>query len=79
MAHIFPYSIRKDTIAAEMANQVPKHVKRERLARLKAIVDKKFDVFCKNNIGTIQSVIFEKNKSKKTGMYKGLTANYLTV
>ena len=79
MAHIFPYSIRKNTKAATMANQIPKQIKNERLNKLKSLVLKKFGEFQLKNIGTIQNVVFEKNKSSKTGMYKGLTGNYLKV
>ena len=38
--HIFPYSIRKGTVAATMKNQVPDAVKKERLHSLSALQDK---------------------------------------
>ena len=38
--HIFPYSIRKGTVAAEMKNQVPDTIKKERLHVLSALQDK---------------------------------------
>ena len=79
MAHIFPYSIRKNTAAAAMSGQVPAQVKHDRLNKLKTLVNEKFEDFKNKNTGTIRGVIFQKNKCKKTGMYKGVTDNYLTV
>ncbi len=79
MAHVFPYSIRKDTAAAKMENQIPEEIKHLRLTKLKTLMQEKFEKFVKENIGATQSVIFEKNICKKTGYYKGLTSNYLTV
>lgn len=38
MVHIFPYSKRRGTPAAEMANQVPEEIKRRRLHELEAVV-----------------------------------------
>ena len=79
MAHVFPYSIRKDTLAAEMKNQVLKSDKISRASRLRAIVGEKYEQFLNRNINTVQEVIFEKRKLPEDGFYKGLTRNYLTV
>ncbi len=35
--HIFPYSIRRGTEAAEMENQIPEHIKKERLLYLESV------------------------------------------
>ena len=79
MAHIFPYSIRKNTPAAVMPDQIPQEIKHSRLNKLKSLLNKKYETFINKNIGTVQSVIFQKRKCSKTGMYKGVTSNYLTV
>ena len=79
MAHVFPYSIRKDTVAAEMKNQVDKNIKTIRASKLRELVAKKYDDFINKNINTVQEVIFERRKKPEDGIYKGLTRNYLTV
>lgn len=78
MAHVFPYSIRKNTVAAKM-KQVPQEVKMHRAARLRELVNKKYIEFINKNIGTTQEVIFERISEPKNGFYKGLTKNYLTI
>ena len=78
MAHVFPYSVRKDTVAANMI-QVDKKIKDERAARLRALVSDKYVQFINKNINTNQEVIFERRKKPEDGIYKGLTRNYLTV
>ncbi len=79
MAHVFPYSVRKDTVAANMQNQVDKKIKDERAARLRALVSDKYEQFINKNINTTQEVIFERRKQPEDNIYKGLTRNYLTV
>lgn len=79
MAHVFPYSIRKNTVAAQMKNQVDKKIKDERAARLRALVAEKYNKFIDKNINTVQEVIFERRNKPEDGVYKGLTRNYLTV
>ena len=79
MAHVFPYSIRKNTVAAKMPNQISKEIKTHRASILRNIVSKKYESFILKNINTEHEVMFEQNKCKKTGYYKGLTENYITV
>lgn len=55
----FKYSKRPATIAANMLNQVPEHIKDERFARLHALVQKQKLEFNKKTIGSIQNVLFE--------------------
>ena len=37
MIHVFPYSKRKGTVAAEMKDQIPESIKKERVAKLSEI------------------------------------------
>ena len=37
----------------------------------------KFDEFLKSNIGSTQEVLIEKRLDKKTGLFKGVTRNYI--
>ena len=77
--HVFPYSVRKGTIAERMSGHLPDSVKEERAKVIKKISQDKFNEFVQQNIGTTQEVLIEKRPDKKTGLYKGVTGNYLNV
>ena len=77
--HTFPYSIRKGTAAEKMDGHLPNKIKEERAEIIKKISAEKFADFLKSNTGSVQEVLIEKNKDKQTGMYKGLTRNYINV
>ena len=77
--HTFPYSIRKGTTAAHMNGHINDKVKEERADIIKKISNEKYNNFIKQNIGTLQEVLIEKNPDKRTGMFKGVTRNYLNV
>lgn len=77
--HTFPYSIRKGTIAEKLQGHLPDKVKEERANIIKKISAEKFEEFLKTNIGTTQEVLIEKRPDSKTGLYKGVTRNYLNV
>ncbi|MBR5252742.1 MAG: tRNA (N(6)-L-threonylcarbamoyladenosine(37)-C(2))-methylthiotransferase MtaB [Clostridia bacterium] len=69
--HIFPYSKRKGTEAAEMGNQVPEQIKRERFIQLetegKRISDEIVSEYIKDhseNTGNPVHVLVEKNTGK---------------
>ena len=76
--HVFPYSIRKGTIAEKMEGHLPEVVKDERAGIIKKISAEKLHAFLKSNIGAIQEVLIEKRKDKN-GKYKGVTRNYINV
>lgn len=77
--HTFPYSIRKGTIAEKMPNHLDAKTKEKRATIIKEISAQKYNEFLKKNIGSIQEVIIEKNLDKKTGMFKGVSRNYLNI
>ena len=77
--HTFPYSIRKGTIAEKLQGHLPDEVKEERASIIKQISAKKFEEFLKSNIGSEQEVLIEKRLDRKTGLYKGITRNYINV
>jgi tRNA-2-methylthio-N6-dimethylallyladenosine synthase len=56
----FKYSSRPGTPAADLESQVDESVKRERLARLQALVEDQRQAFNKRMVGTICNVLFEK-------------------
>ena len=77
--HVFPYSIRKGTAAEKMEGHLPEKIKEKRAEIIKKISADKLQTFLDSNIGFQQEVLIEQHKDKKTGMYKGITRNYINV
>ena len=77
--HVFPYSVRSNTKAAQMSGQVDEHTKHERASILHKIADEKINEFINKNIGMTAQVLVEKRPDKHTGLAKGVTKNYLNV
>jgi len=75
-AHIFQYSIRKGTKAAEMEEQIPHTEKEERSKILAEICNKSMHNFREKQIGKITGVLFEEEIE---GYYAGHTGNYIPV
>ncbi len=77
--HTFPYSVREGTAAARMQGQLPVDVKKKRADLIKSLSMQKYADFIKLNNGTKAEILIEKRPDKKTGKYKGLTRNYLSL
>ena len=75
--HIFPYSRRKDTPAAEMPDQVNEQIKQERVHRLEALCDKLHKEYYESFKGATEEVLFE--STQKNGKMFGYTRNYILV
>lgn len=76
-SHIFPYSPRKGTKAAEFEKQVPENIKHKRAARMSAVTEKSMHEFLENQLGKEFPVLFEREKSD--GIHHGFTPNYTQV
>ncbi|MDO4552039.1 MAG: tRNA (N(6)-L-threonylcarbamoyladenosine(37)-C(2))-methylthiotransferase MtaB, partial [Bacillota bacterium] len=76
--HIFPYSRRKGTRAAEMEGQLGAGVKKERAARLAAAAEKAAEGFFLGNTGRVASVLAEEWDPDR-GLYSGYDENYIRV
>lgn len=76
-AHIFPYSRRKGTPAAEMEGQTPEEAKRSRAAQMAAAMEKCRKNFLQSQVGTVAPVLFEREKSDD--FHHGYTPNYTQV
>ncbi len=74
--HIFKYSPRKGTVAANMKNQISGNVKEERSKKLLELSDINENEFLDNYIGKDVEVLFEE---KDGDYYKGHTQNYIMV
>jgi threonylcarbamoyladenosine tRNA methylthiotransferase MtaB len=75
--HVFPYSERANTPAADMDKIVPLKVRTERSRMLRNLSAKKRRNFYHENLGTMESVLFE-NDVENGRMY-GFTRNYIRV
>ena len=76
--HAFPYSIRENTPAAKMKNQVQDTIKTKRVQMLNELCATKHSEFLKRNKNSAQEILFER-KSSKTGVYSAITRNYIKV
>ena len=76
--HTFPYSIRKGTIAEKMEGHLPDKIKDERATIIKKISAEKYQEFVNSNIGHEAEILIEK-RLDKSGKFKGVTRNYLTL
>lgn len=76
--HVFPYSKRPGTVAAEFSGQVSKSKKEQRVTELLALSALKQAEFNRNHLGQIRPTLIEKNRDKE-GRLKGFTDNYIDV
>jgi len=74
--HVFPYSKREGTPAANFAGQVSEQEKKERAHQLQIIADKAAKDFNNRFIGSVIDVLFE---GEKDGILEGLSGNYIRV
>ncbi len=75
--HVFPFSERPGTPAAEMPDKVSPAVKAERAEKLGALCDRLHRDFYRVNEGRSAEVLFE--NSNKGGFMHGFTGNYIKV
>jgi len=75
--HVFTYSERPGTKAADLEGKVTNTEKRERSRKLHELSDQKKKAFYTQHIGSIRPVLFESDNSG--GYMHGFTGNYLKV
>lgn len=75
--HVFTYSEREQTEAAEMKGRVAGSTRADRSKMLHILSDKKRRAFYQSQIDTIGEVLFE--DEKKNGFMHGFTKNYVKV
>lgn len=74
--HVFPYSVRPGTKAADM-EQVPKNIKEERAARAGEVAAALHEKYLLSCVGKIVPVLFEQPGAP--GFYTGHAPNYMEV
>lgn len=75
--HVFTYSERANTPAAEMSDVIPMKVRNQRSKMLRSLSEKKKRKFYEENLGKTSEVLFEEDI--ENGMMHGFTANYVRV
>ena len=75
--HVFTYSERADTLAAEMGGVVAKNVRAKRSKMLRGLSAKKRRAFYESQLGNTLTVLFE--GENKEGYIYGFTENYVKV
>lgn len=75
--HVFTYSERSNTLAAEMIPVVPIEIRNERNKLLRNLSYQKMQYFTNLHIGETRKVLFE--SKNKNGMIEGYTDNYIKI
>lgn len=75
--HVFPFSERPGTMAVDLADKVPGHIKHERSHILHLLGAEKKDTFYKMSAGMNVNVLFE--SQNEHGFMSGLSENYIRV
>ncbi|GGD23853.1 tRNA (N(6)-L-threonylcarbamoyladenosine(37)-C(2))-methylthiotransferase MtaB [Hyunsoonleella pacifica] len=75
--HVFTYSERDNTEAAEMEGAIPSNVRSKRSKMLRGLSVKKRRAFYEAQLGTRSTVLFE--SENKEGYIQGFTENYVKV
>ncbi len=74
--HVFPFSLRPGTAAADMPGQISDAVKKERNQQMLALAKESVQDFQRQFIGKIMEVLWEQ---QARGIWSGLTGNYIRV
>jgi threonylcarbamoyladenosine tRNA methylthiotransferase MtaB len=78
--HVFPYSARSGTPAAQMPDQAPPQIKAERGRVMRAVAADSSRAFRQRFVGRTMNVLWESARRGETGLvWSGLTDNYLRV
>lgn len=75
--HLFTYSVRPNTAAAEMKDQVPEDIKARRYKEMSLLAEESQAKFCRRNIGKTYKVLVERQTSPE--FIGGHTENYIPV
>lgn len=75
--HVFPYSRRTGTPAADFAGQISEAEKKQRVQRLQQLADRQATAFNRSFLNTKLEILFENKENK--GVISGLSKNYLRV
>ncbi|MFC1866438.1 tRNA (N(6)-L-threonylcarbamoyladenosine(37)-C(2))-methylthiotransferase MtaB [Chloroflexota bacterium] len=74
--HVFPFSARPDTPAAEMPDKIDDAIKKQRSRKMMALAEESATNFRRRFLGRVMPVLWEQ---KKKSIWSGLTDNYIRV
>ncbi len=74
--HVFPYSPRQETQAAQMPGQVGDRAKKQRSPKIRALAEESIHNFSQRFLGRSMPVLWEKQAN---GIWSGHTDNYIKV
>ncbi len=77
--HVFPFSPRPETAAASMPGQIKDKVKAERSRSMRDLSRSCRRRFCERFLGQTVPVLWEQEASPASGIFSGLTGNYIRV
>jgi len=77
--HVFPFSPRSETTAARMSEQTKDEVKQQRNQRMLELCRSCRRRFCEQVLGQTMPVLWEQESEPGSGIYSGLTGNYIRV
>ena len=75
--HVFTYSERPNTLAADYPDPVPHQIRQQRSRMLRILSDKKRRAFYQDHLGETHTVLVEDDKTD--GLLFGFTRNYIRV
>jgi threonylcarbamoyladenosine tRNA methylthiotransferase MtaB len=77
--HVFPFSVRPGTPAAEFADPVAHDIIKDRCERMRMLGQEKRLNFYRRFPGQTMPVLIETKRDKATGFLKGISSNYLPI
>ncbi len=77
--HVFPYSTRPGTSASYFSSHIDHKTKKSRMNRMLELSKDKSELYRRGSLGSVRSVLWEKEERPGSGYYLGLTDNYIKV
>jgi len=77
--HVFPFSARPGTPAAEYKDPLPPDTIKDRCRRMRVLGVEKRARFYRRHIGQTVDILVENKRDRITGRLKGVTSNYINV
>jgi len=77
--HVFPFSPRRGTPAADFPGRVPEQTVQARCRRMRNLGYAKKEQFYINHIGQAAEVLVESTRDSRCGLLKGISSNYISV
>ena len=77
--HVFPFSARPGTKAADLPDKVDAGIIKDRCKRMRILGNEKRLKFYRTFIGQVLPILIETDREASTNLLKGISSNYLPV